>query len=670
MLALATSGTTSHSKVVLLHHHKFLRGAAVSALHVGRREDDRGLILQPLVYAGGLFYLASTLFTGSSAIFLPCFDSATFFRYLENLSPTWYAGSYTFQQNIHAQAPHFKDAIRRSRLRFIRTSSGHLDDHIADDLETLFGAPVIESYAATEAGWISANPMPPQGRKRGTVGRPIDQEVAILGSDGGFLPAGERGEVVVRGDMVFDGYEDDPAATEAAFVDGWYRTGDEGVFDDEGYLTLTGRIRETINRGGEKIAPAEVDAALLEHPEVREAATFPIPHATLGEEVAAAVVPVTGAGVTDQDLVQFLRRRLAGFKVPRRILVVDAIPKSANGKVQRRHLAQAFELDFTAPARIKAGPKDRPSTPLERHLQEIWARSLGLEHVGVHDDFFLLGGDSLQAVELFLRVEEELGFRLPRSSLFEAGTVAEQASCIEAAAPPGCVVPIQPAGARPPFFCVHYGNGPVLNFRGLARHLGADQPFYGLQYVEPVGDQGPFTRIEAMAAHYLAEVRKVQPEGPYYLGGYSFGGRVAYVMAQQLRAAGEEVALLALLDTYSAVGRCHIGPWRRLARHRERLAELGLGAYAKLVLQRRREAGYRSLARLCSTKLLRSFEQPIPRNLLSTEPIAIETIRRSYRARPYEGSAVLFKAELDRWSHPDRHDGWHQLIKGGLEVRP
>jgi acyl-CoA synthetase (AMP-forming)/AMP-acid ligase II/thioesterase domain-containing protein/acyl carrier protein len=673
MLVLATSGTTTHSKIVLLRHRTVMLGSMILANHVGSREDDRSLILQPLVYAAGLFNLCSSLYVGGSAIFLPRFDVVTFFRYLETLGPTWYTGSYTFHHSIYAHASDFEDRIRRSRLRFIYTTSGHLDHQIADGIEKLFGAPVIETYAATEVGWISANPMPPQKRKRGTVGRPSVQEVAIMGQGERFLPTGERGEVVVRGDTVFDGYENDPAATEAAFVDGWYRTGDEGFFDEEGYLTLTGRISETINRGGEKIAPGEVDEALLRHPEVGEATTFPIPHATLGEEVAAAVVLARGASVTDQELVRFLRRRLSGFKVPRRILFTDAIPRSASGKVQRRELHKAFDLDFTAPASAKAAPDDRPPTALEVQLQRIWADSLGLERVGLHDNFFLLGGDSLQAVELFLRVEEELGHRLPRSSLFEAGTVAEMAKSIEAGAPPRCVVPIQPKGKRPPFFCVDDGIGEVLIFGDLARHLGEDQPFYGLQLADLDRDRAPLTRIEVLAAHYIGELRKVQPAGPYYLGGHSFGGRVAYVMAQQLRAAGQEVGLLALIDTYSSVGRRRLGLRQRLARHCERIVEMGVPAYAAFVIRSRTMRAYMPLRSKLASATWRYFEsrsRPVPHVLRHGEPIAVEVIRREYRPRPYDGSAVLFKAELDRWSHPDMHDGWQRLINGGLEVRP
>jgi len=399
MLVLATSGTTSQSKIVPLRHRHIALRSVTTVNFMKLRNDDRCINLQPLTYASGLYNLFASMLSGGSVIFLPRFNVATFFRYLETLAPTWYTGSYTFQHSIHAQAPNFVEAIGKSSLRFIRTSSGALVSRIADGIEQQFDVPVIEAYGTTETGRIAGNPLPPGKRKRGTVGRPVIQDVAILGPDGHRLPAGERGEVVVRGDQIFDGYENNPAANEAAFVDGWYRTGDEGFFDEDGYLTLTGRINEFINRGGEKIAPAEIDDALLRHPDIKEAVAFPIPHATLGEEVAAAVVLEKGAAVTDQELTRFLRRHLARFKMPRRFLFVDSIPKSAATKVQRGQLAKAFDLDSASLVRVSQD--DRPPTSLEGRLQRLWAESLGLERVGLHDNFFLLGGDSLQAVELF-----------------------------------------------------------------------------------------------------------------------------------------------------------------------------------------------------------------------------------------------------------------------------
>jgi thioesterase domain-containing protein/acyl carrier protein len=600
----------------------------------------------------------------------------SFFRLLATLGPTWYTGSYTFQHAIHAAAAQHTAEIANSRLRFIRTGSGHLDDRIAEQLEGFMHTPVIAGYSTTETSCICANPLPPRKRKRGTVGLPAGTEVAIMDPDNRPLPPGERGEVVVRCAEVFSGYENDPAANAESFVDGWFRTGDEGVFDEDGYLTLTGRIKDIINRGGEKITPSEVDAALMAHPDVADAITFPVPHTTLGQEVAAAVVPVKGAEMTDETLTRFLRRRLASFKVPRRFVIVDEIPRGTTGKVSRQGLAEQFGLvTDSAAQRSERIKDDRPATPLEAKLQRLWAEVLRLDRVGLHEDFFMLGGDSLQAVELFLRVEKEFGRRLPRSVLFEASTVAKMAEHVEAVVPSPCIVPIQAEGDRPLFFCVHDGNAQVLKYRELSRFLGPEQPFYGIQSRGLDGEEEPFTDIDEMAAYYVQEIRKVQPEGPYYIGGYSFGGRVAYVMAQNLRAAGEEVALLALIDTFCHAGRSRVG-WREwLALHRDRLQEQSFFRIPAYLWLRVRNLAGMIHARLrrksysAAWHFYKSRGKPLPRFLRRPVP-ANDMIRYNYRPRPYDGDAVLFKAERNAWNHPDEHDGWYGLIKGRLEIRP
>ncbi len=384
----------------------------------------------------------------------------------------------------------------------------------------------------------------------------------------------------------------------------------------------------------------------------------------------------TGAGLTDEQLSHFARRRLAPFKVPRRMVFVDEIPRGPTGKISRARLAKALGLD---PAQKRRGgapaQPDRDPTPLEAQLAGLWAEALGLERVGLGDDFFLLGGDSLSAVEMFLRVEEVLGRRLPRASLFEASTVAEMARLIAAETPSRCLVPIQPEGRHPPFYCAHDGNGHVLNMRDLARCLGTDQPFYGIQSVGLDGSDVPFTRIEDMAAHYVSEILKLQPSGPYYLGGYSFGGRVAYVMAQLLREAGHEVALLALMDTYCYHGRRTVGLKEWLGRHARQIAKLRLmdmPAYSWLRVKNLiHMAHLRERVRFFSIAW-RFFEKrgrPIPRFL--RRPVeANDMARRDYVAKPYDGDAVLFKAALHYWTHTDAHEGWHELIRGNLEVRP
>jgi acyl-CoA synthetase (AMP-forming)/AMP-acid ligase II/thioesterase domain-containing protein/acyl carrier protein len=676
-LVLLTSGTTSHSKVVPITHSQLATKARRMVRFFEMTAADRCLNLMPLFHGHGLHTaLGGSLYCGGSLVTLPEFSVGAFFRLISTLGPTWYTGSYTFHHAIYAAAPQHSGECAQSRLRFIRTASGHLDNRIAEQLEKVLRAPVIETYSSTEMSVICSSPLPPGTRKKGTVGIAVGGEVAIMDPDNRLLPPGERGEVVVRSTEVFTGYENDPAANAESFVDGWFRTGDEGVFDDEGYLTLTGRIKDIINRGGEKITPSEVDGALKDHPDVADAVTFPIPHATLGQEVAAAVVPEQGADLTDEILTHFLRRRLAPFKIPRRFVIVDEIPKGPTGKVSRQGLADQLGLvTDSATARPERIEDDRPASALEAKLQRLWAEVLGLDRVGLHEDFFMLGGDSLQAVELFLRVEKELGRRLPRSVLFEAGTVAKMAERIEAEVPSSCIVPIQTKGKHPPFFCVHDGNGQVLNYRDLSRFLGDVQPFYGIQCRGLDGEEEPFTRIEEMAEYYVREIKKLQPEGPYYIGGYSFGGRVAYVMAQHMRAAGDDVALLALFDTYSAYGQQMVRTRDWFTHHLQRIKTVPparLPAYlwlrvqnlAKMIYMRLRLKSYST-----AWRFYRSQGKPLPRILRRPVP-ANDMIRRSYRPQPYDGNATLFKAELYAWTHPIQHEGWKKLIRGKLDIRP
>ena len=483
----------------------------------------------------------------------------------------------------------------------------------------------------------------------------------------------------MRGPNIVDGY--DNVDTPALSSDGWFGTGDEGVLDEDGFLFLTGRIKELINRGGEKISPSEVDSALLDHPDVAAATTFAIPHPTLGEEVAAAVVLNEDAAISDKALADFLRVRLADFKVPRRILMVDDIPKNFTGKVQRHTLAAAFGLNDGDAAVGEASQSDavtrdqRQPSALEAQLAALWADALGLDHVGLDDDFFLLGGDSLQAVELFMRVEAAFGQRLPRSALFEAGTVSEMARRIEAAVPSASVVPVQPDGDRPPFFCVHGGTGEVLNFRPLAKRLGPSQPFYAIQAAGLDGTALPPVRVEELAAEYIREIKKVQPTGPYYLGGFSFGGRVAYVMARQLREAGERVGLLALLDPFSGLGRhrVELGPW--LVSQWRVVRGLGPAAMPGYMWRRVRRFSGRmaTRGRLFGVQLaLRHYqgqEDALPGFLRRPED-RLTLAHESYRPVPYDGSAVLFQAQRNIRTHADAHAGWHKLVRGGLEVFP
>jgi hypothetical protein len=320
------------------------------------------------------------------------------------------------------------------RLRFIRSASAPLPSRIFAELEKAFETCVIEFYGMTETASapIACNPLPPRQRKAGSVGVPVGLDVAIMDEEGALLPGGETGQVVVRGAAVMSGYDGDPMASQAAFAGDWFKTGDHGFFDDDGYLFVVGRSREIINRGGEKIAPQEVDEVLLEHPAVVEAVTFAVPHPTLGEDIASAVVLRQAAAATPHDIRRFVVGRVADFKVPRQVLIVSELPKGPTGKVQRVGLAAKLGLasGIDMPQTFVA-----PRTPLEKMLAGCWAEILELERVGIHDDFFELGGDSLSVAHVLARVYEITHLEIEVSRFFEAPTIAALADHLETLIP-------------------------------------------------------------------------------------------------------------------------------------------------------------------------------------------------------------------------------------------
>lgn len=340
-LILHTSGTTSRPKIVPLSH----RNVAASAGNVARSLDlsanDRALNIMPLFHIHGLIAgILAPLSRGGSIFCTPGFNALKFFSAMEEAAPSWYTAVPTMHQAIVGRAKQNHGIIERHKLRFIRSSSASLPPQVISELEAAFGAPVVEAYGMTEAAHqMSSNPISGV-RKPGTVGVAAGPEVAIMDIEGRLLGPGEIGEIVIRGANVTAGYENNEKANGEAYSNGWFRTGDQGSIDDDGYITITGRLKEIINRGGEKVSPREVDEVLMDHPAVLQALTFAMPHDKLGEDVAAAIVVREGLAVTERELRDFAGDRLASFKVPRKIIVLDEIPKGATGKLQRIGLAQ------------------------------------------------------------------------------------------------------------------------------------------------------------------------------------------------------------------------------------------------------------------------------------------------------------------------------------------
>ncbi len=345
-LILHTSGTTSRPKIVPLSQANVCASACNVRDTLALTPADCGLHVMPLFHIHGLIAgLLAPLAAGGHIFCTPGFNALKFFGWMNQARPTWYTAVPTMHQTILARATHNRDTIAAHPLRFLRSSSSSMPPQVIRDLEITFGAPLIESYGMTEAAHqMASNPLPPATRKPGTVGVAAGPEIAIINAAGEVLDAGETGEIVIRGANVTAGYESNPKANAEAFTNGWFRTGDQGVLDDEGYVSITGRLKEIINRGGEKISPREVDEVLMDHPAVQQVVTFAVPHDMLGEDVAAAVVLREGATVTEKELRAFVAERLVDFKVPRKILMLDEIPKGATGKLQRIGLAQKLGL--------------------------------------------------------------------------------------------------------------------------------------------------------------------------------------------------------------------------------------------------------------------------------------------------------------------------------------
>lgn len=341
-LVLHTSGTTSRPKIVPLSQRNICISAQNICTALQLTRTDRCLNIMPLFHIHGLMAaVLASLAAGGSVFCTPGFNALRFFAWLEEAEPTWYTAVPTMHQAILRRAARNQAIIRKVKLRFIRSSSSSLSPQVMQELEEIFQVPVIESYGMTEAAHqMTSNPLPPYPRKPGTVGIAAGPEVAIMDEEGHLLPPGSTGEIVVRGENVTTGYENHPEANTSAFTKGWFRTGDLGVMDEEGYLTISGRLKEIINRAGEKISPQEVEEVLLDHPAVEQAITFPMPHKTLGEDVAAAIVLRENMTVTERELRDFVAQHLADFKVPRRIFFLSEIPKGATGKLQRIGLAR------------------------------------------------------------------------------------------------------------------------------------------------------------------------------------------------------------------------------------------------------------------------------------------------------------------------------------------
>lgn len=663
-LILFTSGTTGKPKIVPLTHSNIYSCTKniVSSLMLSSK--DRCLNVMPLFHSGGLVMsLLSSLFAGGSIICTNSLVASRFFGWLSELSPTWYSAVTAIHQVILQQWEHMGQPVVAHSLRFIRCGSAALPPLLAQKIESALQVPIIEGYGSSEAvSQIAVNPLPPGQRKLGSAGKPAGCKVEIMDELGNLLPAGVSGEIVIQGESVFSGYENDSIANLMSFCDGWFRTGDQGYVDSEGYLYINGRIKEIINCGGAKISPREIEEVLLSHPSVKEAVAFAIPHLSLGEVVAVAIVTKGEKIISEDEVQRHASKHVIYYKVPHKVVFVDSIPKEATGKVNRIGMAEKLGVAVGVTVNIANTRTVRTSASDEHKMLDIWKRILNRSELGINESFFNLGGDSLTATFLSVEIEEIFDKCVPVSQIYENDTIEKLIGILsykEEASPHLHLVPLQTAGNKPPLFTIDIIGGIIPYYRKIAGYLGKTQPVYALRLHNEYSEAASET-IEQIASNYVKEIRQVQPMGPYYLAGYSLSGLIAFEVAQQLYCQGQKVDLLAMLDTRNHKEYPLRTFWQRTVFFMRRL---------RAVPTLNDRIGY--ISGMLYRKIVKATKesQAMTRERERWQRI-VQDRNLSYTPLQYPGQLTLFRAIGDPIfvKTMDAELGWNGLADGGIVV--
>ncbi len=586
-LILLTSGSSARPKRVPLTHRHLTLSAQRMARSIALTSGDVCLNLMPMFHVGAVVdLLLAPLSVGGSVIRPSVMSVPAFFEALEQGKSTWFQGVPTLLHELAVHGLRRHGAQPTSSLRLVRSVSSPLPPDWIAEIESALGAPVIEIYGMTEtAGVITSNPLPPAPRKVGSVGLPTTLEIMIKTADGHAASADVRGEILVRGPGVMTGYEKLEGGNRGLTDDGWLKTGDEGYFDADGYLFITGRIGDQINRGGEKVSPREIDEVLVSHPAVQDAAAFPMPHPQLGQDVAAAIVLKPGMEVTAEELTAYVSDRLAYFKVPKAIHVVAELPRGPGGKLRRRLLPDMVR-SIPALTSTASDAAEAPQTEMEKRVAAWWATELRVTVASRDADFFDLGGDSLAAASFTVAVEKELGIQVRPAALFDHPTVAAYAGYLEQAmtAHTGltqvsgeakmnedyrrlvlAAVSVWPgvrhaadsllvgrrtdAPGLPVFWCGQ-GRG---EFDPFVKHLPEQHPVYGTRSLYLFEGKKKHDE-EALAVLLAQEIEQLRTGREIIIGGFCAGGRIMYEAACHLRARGVPIRMVFMHEAWSTRG--------------------------------------------------------------------------------------------------------------------
>jgi amino acid adenylation domain-containing protein len=662
-----TSGSTGKPRGVLLSHAGLANYNAATARYYEMSDHDRVLQFCSLSFDAAVEEVFTTLCSGATLVFRSKdapLDVPGFLQQVRREKITVLDLPTSYWHEWVSQFGELREPIPSCLRLVIVGGEKALASALTTWGQARHGVRWVNTYGPTEAS-IAVTRYDPEAEHPGftpanvSIGRPVENcRVYLLDRNRNPVPIGAPGELYIGGIGVAQGYLNRPELTAQKFIHDpfssdpnarLYQTGDMARFLEDGLIEYLGRQDDQVKVRGFRVELGEIEEVLAQHSLVNESAVIAINDMAQGKILVAYCSAVGDSKPEAGDLRVFAAGRLPQYMVPSAFVVLDALPKTPNGKIDRRSLSR-----MEPPKPISGNMIDLPTNKLETQLQKIWEETLGRKPIGTRENFFELGGHSLLAARLMQKVSRILGKTVPLALLFEAPTIEKLADLLERnewAQQWSCLVPIQPQGSQPPFFCVHGVGGNVVGFRELARLMAPDYPFYGFQAQGLDGSRKPFAEIEEMAAHYIREMRGVQPEGPFLLGGYSFGGLVAYEMARQLFAGGEEVALLALFDTYPGeLEAVTTSIWKLLLEPKRLRMLSDVPKTAKKSIQRRVKGMFLS-------KTLKDVLQ------------ANHGASARYDLQPYEGKTTLFRAEQSSLrAFDDPHAAWSNLALGGLQI--
>lgn len=669
-LLATTSGTTSTPKVVPSPYKSKLNSIISFLNYFGENQNAFTISLAPKHVSNFIGNINTTMMAGGTIMVLDKFKHNELIEILGKYPITWFTASPAVLSSLSEYITNNGLEINAKQLKFIRASGAPLPLQTKQVLESIFKTEVIQTYGMTEVGNISSTYNNPKGFKEGSVGVSTGIEVKILDD-----------EILVKGPSVFAGYENPDETNDKYFIDGWFKTGDMGYIDEDGYIFITGRIKEMINRGGEKVSPYEVEKYILESSKVLQAVVFPYPSEIGSEDVAAAVKMKEQESLSLIELREFLNNKLSSYKMPSTLYIVKDIPISENNKVQRKKLFKLLEVDnqdlVIKKDDFKSGTlniEENELSETEGKLYQMWKKVLKAKNFGPRDDFFKLGGDSLASVSVLSEIEDTFNIRMPINTFFECRTIRALGSFVDSSVSKvenlKFLMPIKLSGSKTPLICLHTGDGQAVTYHNIGRFLEDDRPVYGFKFRMKKGDWSHPLSFDALSQAYADEIEVLCPEGPYYVLGGCYGGILALKVAIMLKERGKDVAAVVMLDSpVTGLARKEVIKSKSnvlVNKLRDSLVQLKLKKPSELpsVLAKK----FRSFLSLSiETIRYRLYKLAIKNNQewlinIAGMEAALKYALHTYRQEKYDGRVYYFKATLGSNASNGREKYWASYI--------